>query len=531
MPESASSKVKGLAVDENVKEHIQRRIEGRVAFAASSRVVEPFFRPFVQRTTIEIPKNFKVLNSFKRYFYHNEPLVGSACELHAEFPMSTFDIIHSDPLLRQEFGGLSEDLNLFDFILDMLLEYWVIGEAFPFGFFDDVKDPHTWRGFVLLNPDNVDIQQSILATGGIEKALYLDWDDNIKAIVNDRGSNPKMKPIYDSIPLDIREAIMRGQQYYLPKEQVVHFKRNAEYHTVRGTSIIERCLKWLFYRDKLREAQYAVADRHVTPKEFYLLGDANKEATQEELINFYNLLQSQWNQPNQAIIWHHALQIHWEGASGRVLPLQPEFQYIDKQLAIALLINEGIVTAERQPYASTSVALDVMIQRYLTLRMRVKRFLVNFIFGTVCKLNDIYKRTPAELKYNIRLDSPEKKLNLPDIRWTKENLRDDLPKLQFILSLVDKGYLTPDYLYTGLDIDPEEVAKKLKTYKKPNAPGQEGIADMGVAPELAPEEAPPEEAGGEEGFPELSSELELEEPTSRAVPPESHEAAELPTGV
>ena len=522
---------KDPTIPKAVKENFERIKDGRSvqAVAQTSRVVEPFYQPFIQRTTIEIPKNYKTLNRFKRYFYHNEPLVGAACELHAEFPLSTFEVTHEDKMLRDEFQGLSEDLNLFEFLLDMLLEYWVIGEAFPFGFFDDPDKPQTWKKFILLNPDFMEVTHASLATPGRDTALFMDFDDTIKGIVNDGGKDEKKKIIYDALPPDIIECVKQSKSYFIPSEQCVHFKRGTSYFNLRGVSIIERCLKWLFYRDKLREAQYAIADRHITPKEFYLIGDSQREATPEELNNFYNLLQATWSQPNTAIVWHHALKIQWEGASGRVLPLQPEFQYVDKQLAIALLINEGIVTADKQPYASTSVALDVMIQRYMTVRMRIEKFLKDFVFSTVCRLNKIVKRSTSELKYHIRLNSPDRDLWLPDVRWSKQNLRDDLPKLQFVKQLVDGGLLPKSHLYMGLDLDPEEVEAKLAEEKgKVKSETQEGSADFSAvgAPESPSSE---EEEPGD--LPELAEGLGEVGEKSRARSPESDKPGNLPTGI
>jgi len=531
-------------VSPEVTENVKKVIEGKVVTAQSvTRTLEPFYIPFIQRTSLEIPTDRKMLNKFKRYFFYNEPIVGAACELHAEFPLSTFGVTHEDSVLAKEFEDIVEYLNLFEFLLAMLLEYWVIGESFVFGFFDDGEDPRYWKKLIMLNPDYVDVQTAYYSKEIQSKIYLLEPDEVVKRIVNNGPEHPETKELYTKLPSGIIEAAKTGKKIKLPYFQVYHFKREGDYFSQRGVSIIERCFKWLMYRDKLREAQYAIADRHTTPKEFYLIGSDTHPATQEMIDSFRELLISMYNQPNQAIVWHHNLRIQWEGASGRSLPIVPELQYVDKQLAIALLINEGIITAERQPYASTSVALDVMIQRYLTLRSRVEEFLKKFVFGTICKLNGIVKRTQTEIRYKIRFDHPMEDLWLPDIKWTKGSLRDDLSRLQFILSLVDKDLLPPDYIYNLLDFTKEEVMTKLEEWHKWLAERERGVSPGGssgpggvsgpLLPEMPPEYSPIGEELGESLGEEVGpgEELpELVEEESRAVPPEAHEEMGLPTG-
>jgi hypothetical protein len=517
---------------EEIERELKRKISAGIVTRAQTRVVEPFYIPYISRTTIEIPTDWKQLNKLKRYFFYNEPIVAAACELHAEFPLSTFDLTHEDANLANEFNEIAEDLNLFEFLLDMLLEYWVIGESFIFGFLDSKDNPRCWTKFIMINPDYVHIQKVIPSPEKEDYVILLEPDDMVKKIVNNGPNHPETGYLYDLVPDAFKEAVRTNKKIKLPAHQVFHFKRPGNYFSARGVSVIERCMKWLFYRDKLREAQYAIADRHITPKEFYLIGSDAHPATPEQIEAFRQALLASYNEPNQAIIWHHALNIRWEGASGRTLPIQPELQYIDKQLAIALLINEGIITAERQPYASTSVALDVMIQRYIALRSRIVELIRKFVFGTICLLNDIYKPHQFELKYRIRVDKRAKLLWLPDVKWTKGSLRDELGKLNFLLTLFDRDLLPPDYIYAMLDYNKEEVEKKLAEWRAKVGKEKEQKGVPTGLPALIPELPVFEEpAGGELGagaeeLPELPTEEE-----SRAVPPESHEEVGLPVGI
>jgi hypothetical protein len=515
-----------------------RMLTGQVT--SNTRVVEPFFSPWVQRTTVELPTAYKEQVKWRRYFYHNEPIVQSAISLHSQFPLSTFWISHKDKVIRDGFEKMCEDIELFDFLLEALHEYWCNGEVTPFGFFDDEKEPNVWDGFILLDPVSVDVQWDPLARGRRKEVLKLELSKTIKDVVDGGPSDEKTGELYKKLPEDVKAACKKDGKMDLNPIQVSRIKRTGDYFSVRGTSIIDSAFKWLMYRDKLRSAQYAVADRHITPKEFYMIGEPGAPGTQEEIDNLSALLAAQWTQPNAAIVYHHALRIQWEGANGKILAIGPEFTYIDKQLAIALLINEGIVTAERQPYASTSIGLDVMIQRYLTLRMRVKKWVQQSVFKPICEIHKIVKRTQVELNYGIRFNKREPDYDIPEVKWDREEIRNDMQKIQMLKDMASDGKIPWKMVFPLLDLDPDEVRKGLVEEAQANAAAGIGLDSAmpvgggGVGGGSFPS-GPPE--GGGEGTPEEAAELGLpnapegEGGFGKGAPPESSESSNLPQGI
>jgi len=504
---------------------------GSMGSTSAVGVIAPYYRPEIQRLTLEVPTAHKDLIKWRRYFYNNEPIVGAACELHAQFPLSEFHLVHEDETLKTLFEDLCEDLSLFEFLLEFLLEYWVSGEVIPFGFFDNDKDPTVWVDFILLDPLSIDIKWSPIVSGKREELIFLQPSDAIKKIVDGGPNNPETGKLYKLIPSDVIESVKLNKPLLLNPNQVSHVKRIGSYFDVRGKSIIDRCMKWLMYRDKLREAQYAIAERHITPSEFYLIGEPGSPGTQKEIDDFSQILQAQWTQPNRAIVYHHALKVQWEGASGRVLPLQPEFEYIDKQLFIALLLNEGIMTADKQPYAATSVALDVMIQRYLIVREKVAKWVEKNVFEPLCHIHKIYKRTSVELQHGLRF-STSNKPNVPKVKWDKENLRDDLNKVNVLIDLAEKGWIPIDIVLPLLGIDPKVAKKGLEQQKREEK--ELGIITPTVPPEGGiPTPVPPSMPEGVPAVPETTPPEERTLP--KAVPPEAHEVERgegtLPGGV
>jgi len=166
-----------------------------------------------------------------------------------------------------------------------------------------------------------------------------------------------------------------------------------------------------------------------------------------------------------------------------------------------------------------------MIQRYLTLRMRVEKFLKQFVFGTICLLNDIRKPTQAQLSHRIRIVPHRKDSNLwtPNIRWNKENLRDDLQKLRFISDLVGKDLLPPATLYSAMNLNEADIKQKLK--EEAQRKKKEGV------PSPLPGGMPMPTGGEGEMMPSTELPTAPIAETPRGRPPESVKNTALPVGI
>lgn len=804
----------------NLPNNIQNQMKKRAQSGAmTSSVFSTFHSPFRIRPSLEAPTKRKDLNEWYRYYYKHDPYVGTAIDLHAEFPISRFGIEHDDPEVAEFFNDIIEELNLHEFLIHLGKEWHVVGEAFPWGFFDDVENPTTWTHFILLDPDKIKINAHRLAEAYDKRgySIKLEPDADLITIV-DRGPNdPNTGPLYHAIPSDIIELVRKRQDIPLPKLQVSHFKRGANYFNVRGESIISRILQDLMMTDKLRDATwclnpetevltdkgfipipevqlwdkvatfnketeeieyhcpkkclsfdyegnmhhfqtkiidfmctpnhrmlvrgnstnkdwkvveakdvkntyrmrtngiwngkepnkyieiydglfwdvedylefagyyisegyaskskinakvvaitqsleskhydkmkkccdrlptnfshyishntknrfgtststtmrikggnnnkfyyehfksnfgdssynkrmpnwikelkkeyleiilnaliagdgsirrnrknkipfaiyktvskkladdvmdivwkcgynprlsqsttsisgnkiYAISfsfskkshhpclnvnggkhvkifpykgkvyclevpngffvtrhngkisihgnsiyDRHISPKEFYFIGEKDNPADQGEIDAFRDLLALQHTMPNQAFVWHHAVRIEWIGAVGKTLPMGPEHQLLEKRILIGLGINEGVLTGTGPTYSATSIALDVMIARYMLYREKLEQWLIHSVFKPLCKIHGIYKTKHSEVTHKFKIKKKYRKPDLPRIVWDKPQLRDEMVKIMLYERLVQSGLLGRESLYKLLNMSPEQVREELKDQMK-----------------------------------------------------------------
>jgi hypothetical protein len=440
----------------------------RAQMGASQGIQSQFFSPFRTRPSLETPTKRVDLNEWYRYYFKHDPYVGTSIELHATYPLSGFELEHEDKALEQMFNEEKDALGLDSLFRRMGMEYWIVGEAFPFGFLDDPEKPQRWERFILLDPDKVKINKHQMAVGKHDRDYFirLEPDADLKKIVNNGPNHPNTGPLYRNIPIDVIESVKAGKSIPLHPLQASHFKREVNPFNVRGESVISRVIQDLMYLDKLRDAQYAIADRHVTPKEFYMIGEAGNEADAAELQDFHNALMSTYHGYNSAIVWHHALKVQWEGATGRILPLKPEFDYIEKRLLSGLMMSAAFMHGEGPTFANASVALDILIARYMQYREKLEGWCVDHVFDPLCRMNEIYKPTTAEIEHRVRIRQPNKKPWVPKVRWERGALRDDQFKVNLFKELVEKNYLPRIDLYRVLNKDIKQVKQELATQSK-----------------------------------------------------------------
>lgn len=258
----------------------------RTASVSVDRVYDVPFSPFRNRFAVEQPMNrIEMLQRF-RYYFRYEPLVRASMELHTEFPLSTFELKHSDPVLKTEFMDMCEDINLFEFLLDMVLEYWLIGGCAIFGIFDDPKQPCVWKKFVLLNPLYVDIENSPFTDGRSEEQMKLRFDERTRGIVANGPRDPNTGKLYNRLPADIIESIRNGDGTMpLNNIQASYFKRKGNYFSPYGESLLFCVSHLLAYRDKLRDSLYFTCDRHCLPEDTEVLTETGFKPIKDVSIN------------------------------------------------------------------------------------------------------------------------------------------------------------------------------------------------------------------------------------------------------
>ena len=458
---------------------VQRRMKMAAPVGADVKMGNPtFYHPLFQSTNMLLPRDRRERNEWCRHFYRTEPIVATSLDLHTEFPISDFNNVCHDPYVKKFFDYMAFDkLDIINLLLDIGLEYWKIGDVFPFGQLNESEG--MWEKFVILNPDYVDVQSSVLAE---EPIIELIPDAQIISIVNS-GPRGEWGEIYNQMPDEVIRQVKMGRNIRLDNRLVFHLAHKASQYETWGTPIMMRCFKTLIYKDKLRQAQDAIANRHIMPLRVAKIGQPGEPMpTQTDLENFRDTLLQADEDPSFFIVYHYGLQFEYIGSSGRILPLNQEFDFIQHELMNGLGINQAMLNGEGPTYANAQVGFDVLARRYMSYRLRLESWIRNKVYKPIAEIQGFYRPVSGEIaakylssKEQVKLAAKkDMELIVPQITWQQQDLTSNQSAINFIQQLQQKGLVSMSTVLPMLSLDPETERRNLEkergTVFDPNAP-------------------------------------------------------------
>ena len=480
------------------KNSLPKRVQQKMASPSGVDVKmgnPSFYHPLFQTTNMMLPRDRRERNEWCRHFYRTEPIVATSLDLHTEFPISDFNHICPDQSIKEFFDYMSFDrLDIIQLLLDIGLEYWKIGDAFPFGQLNENEG--IWDKFTLLNPDYIDIKSSVFAG---EPSIELIPDEQIRAVVQS-GPKGEYRDIYAQLPDDVIRAVKMGKNIFLDNRLVSHISHKASQYEAWGTPVLNRCFKTLIYKDRLRQAQDSIATRHIMPLRVAKIGAPGEPMpSQDDIDSFRDTLLDADQDPNYFIVYHYGLQFDYVGSSGKILPLNQEFDFIQKELMNGLGINQAMLNGEGPTYANAQVGFNTLARRYMSYRLRLENWIKHKVYKPIAEIQGFYKPNLKEINGGYRVaNRKDRQLMIPDIRWDQQDLTSNQSIMSFVQALQGKGLVSMSTVLPMIGLDPVTEKKNLErergTVFDPNAPktgplpnsGTVGEPNSGVAPKSTP---------------------------------------------
>jgi hypothetical protein len=399
--------------------------------------------------------------------------------MHADLPMTGAHLVCDDEKVKLFFEILFFDvikgLNL---IGDISLEYWKLGNVFPFGEWDD--DRGIWTGFNLLNPDFVEVEKASLVG---EPILKLDPDDNLKRIVASR----QPKELYEALAKiengQLVNLVARGEKIPLNKFRVSHLAYKMSPYESVGTPIMFRAFKPLIFKDLVRRVQQAVYERHITPIKLVKVGTdtmpANPQAVTQVREAFDELSQdlSAW------FVYHHAISVEYVSSAGKIHPFDQESKWIREEIMAALMGSEAMIGGTGPNFAAGSIGLQVLINRYMRVQEMLARWIKDTIFRPVAIAQDFRRRN----------ELGEDEYIVPDIEFEFMKLKDDVQMKGLMKEMAKTGLISKQtfYTYLGLDyrkekrqIERERAEEKKAAMQGMKPGGKPGAGGAGAPPPM-----------------------------------------------
>jgi hypothetical protein len=115
------------------------------------------------------------------------------------------------------------------------------------------------------------------------------------------------------------------------------------------------------------------------------------------------------------------------------------------------MVPQAVIDTESAVYASASIGLEVLRQRYFNFRNMLGKWLMNKIFAPISDLRGYYQ---AKGGY--------KKLIVPEVEWNQMNLYDLQDYISNISGLVTAKQVSLETLYRSLGLNYEDERQKMR---------------------------------------------------------------------
>ena len=447
-----------------------------------------FYHPDFEPSSILLPQDQLEKNAWARHFYKHDPIVATAIDLHAELPLSKIKLAFPKGRDKEKNRRILEyfvrmignqGCDLFDKLLQGAVEYNKLGNVF---LWVQLSDDNRWcESITLLDPDYVTAEKLEWVS---RMTAELVPNQNVKSIVENGPDHPRTGPLFRALPPDIRDTIASGRNVTLncdPRRgsHLAHLARKMSDYDKWGVSLIERCFKNLVYKDRLRQAQDAIAARHMTPKHLiYAEGGGTVDIDQ-----LREQVDAAMNDPDYAIISNY--QIVWEliGSSQSFLNVEGEWNYVNDEILIGLQMSKAFLQGEAT-YAGGQTMLAIMEQRYAMFRTVVEDFVYRSIFIPVCEACGFYEIDRDEVGAEV------KTYLYPQIKWNRLNLTDDTPHKQMLAQMVTEGKLDVGTWLETFGLDPDVVMERIEkeqyTPFDPNFQALQQALYASIAEQIAP---------------------------------------------
>lgn len=444
-----------------------------------------FYSPFLTVQSFQIPNNRKEVYLWANFFYDNDGKVAAAINFYTDFIFSGFTLECSSTYVKEYFEKLCKKLNFPEKLPEISKSYHLQGDAFVFASLNcahchgtDIDDDtgetclhegSTWETLSIMDPMQIEI-----APGFIDKPTtyyYVPTDDMIRVVETGEPAE-----VFHSIPDMLKMMIAQRKPMPLNRKSIKHFKRGSAPWSPYGTSLVRSLFPTLAYKDKLRQAQYVIADRLILPVRVVKVGNDARPANEADIQNVQEQLAARANDPLLTIVTHHAITYEWFGANSAILQTSGEHDMIESDLLDGLMVSKLLLSGEG-PQNSGNIGLLAMDRRLEKFRMEVALWMEEQIFK-------------AEAEHNgfiMESSSGEHEIVYPKVKWKDLELRDQSNKLQTMTTLQQAGTLSAETLLEQLEINYDQEVERLRyeqsaTFMAPQAPALGG----GLPPLPAP---------------------------------------------
>jgi hypothetical protein len=312
------------------------------------------------------------------------------------------------------------------------------------------KNYDGWQRLVVLPIDKVKLTTFSFTD---QVKIELIPSDRDRALIEQaKQGDPVAQEMAEYIPSEVKAYMEQGRLIPMgtnPDEGSFVYLLCGRKHadSEMGQSILDRCIRTLYYREKLRQAQTQIASRAMTPKRVVWaegLSDSDTDALREQVD--LSLVD-----PDYSIVANY--EIRWEemGSRDRLLDLSVEYEQTERRLLTGLGVTEGLMSGETL-FSGDRLKLEVINTRYIHLREILQTYVHESLFEPAARRMGFVEKD----------DWGQEIVLYPRLSFTRLPLRDSQDTFDALYNLYQKGSVSIDVILELLNIDPEDTKTKIE---------------------------------------------------------------------
>lgn len=441
---------------------------------ATQRPHDPFF--YWQQNNLPYdfnnPQHLQLLRALCRHIYKAHSVMASAIDIYSKWPLTGMELTSKDKAITEFYTDLFFDqLDYEEYLPSVLHEYWVVGEAFPLGSFNETLG--IWENDELLNPDDVFVEKNPFIK---DPNLYIRLPESLRRILTTGQPPEQYHALMRSYP-ELRAYAQENTKMPVSNVLLKQLKFKGDNFSPRGLPIMYRALRPLMQEEMLNAAQDAIADRLYTPLILAKIGASATDLGTEEpwipttgqIADFESSLDAALAADFRVLTTHFAIEM--DSVFGReTMPnFDADFDRLTEKQLQAFGLSKTMLSGagSGETYAADALNRDLISQLLGGAQRYVKKFVRDRML-VVAEAQEHYdyevrggKRYPV-MEEVLEVDEEtgeqriveQPKLLVPDLNIRAMNMKDEENERSFLEALRESGVpISMKRRLVNIDID------------------------------------------------------------------------------
>ena len=330
------------------------------------------------------PKALEKAQDYSRILYLTHPVIGSAIDIYAKYPLSGMEIIcPKDPSLAEFYRTLFfDDLEYEQYLPSVGREMWMVGESFPLGSFNELMG--VWEDDELVLPVDVLVNKTMFSR---EPVLRMRLPKHLMEVLHNREPLDEYRRIVESYPelLGWVSTTDDPQSFFVVSNEVLyHFKRDADAFHERGLPILLRAFRAVVQEEMLNAAQDGIASRLYTPLILARIGASATDLgttvpwipSQGDLDAFSDSVNAALAADFRMITTHFAVNISSVFGRESVPDMSRDFERLEDKMLQAFGLSRTLLNGASggETYAADALNRDMISQLLGEYQRKMRRF-------------------------------------------------------------------------------------------------------------------------------------------------------------